>query len=153
MDADALNSIANDSQLQQLLRARHARGRQTVLTPHPLEAARLLGSTTTEVQRDRLANAQQLAQRFHCTVVLKGSGTVIATPGIPPVINPTGNARLATAGTGDALAGMIGARLANGLPALQAACEAVWLHGRAADTWPLDQALTASALAQASSVH
>lgn len=148
IDADALNSIANDSQLQQQLRARHARGRQTVLTPHPLEAARLLGSTTAEVQRDRLATAQQLAQRFHCTVVLKGSGTVIAAPGTTPVINPTGNARLATAGTGDVLAGMIGARLAQGEPAFEAACAAVWLHGHAADTWSADRPLTAGALAR-----
>ncbi|WP_066710332.1 bifunctional ADP-dependent NAD(P)H-hydrate dehydratase/NAD(P)H-hydrate epimerase [Curvibacter delicatus] len=153
IDADALNSIANDSQLQQQLRARHARGRQTVLTPHPLEAARLLDTTTAAVQHDRLATAQQLAQRFYCTVVLKGSGTVIATPGITPAINPTGNALLATAGTGDVLAGMIGARLANGRSAFQAACEAVWLHGRAADTWPHDQALTAGALAHAGFVN
>lgn len=149
IDADALNSIANDSQLQQLLRARHARGRQTVLTPHPLEAARLLGSTTAEVQHDRLATAQQLAQRFHCTVVLKGSGTVVAAPDRIPAINPTGNARLATAGTGDVLAGMIGARLAQGEPAFEAACAAVWLHGRTADTWPAAQPLTAGALAGA----
>ena len=148
IDADALNSIAGDSQLEQLLRARQARGRQTVLTPHPLEAARLLGSTAAQVQHDRLAAAEQLAQRFACTVVLKGSGTVIAAPGQLTAINPTGNARLATAGTGDVLAGMIGARLANGQPAFQAACEAVWLHGRAADTWPADQSLTASALAR-----
>jgi hydroxyethylthiazole kinase-like uncharacterized protein yjeF len=119
------------------------------LTPHPLEAARLLGSTTAEVQNNRLATAQQLAQRFHCTVALKGSGTVIATPDRAPAINPTGNARLATAGTGDVLAGMIGARLAQGEPAFEAACAAVWLHGHAADTWPVDRPLTASELAQA----
>jgi hydroxyethylthiazole kinase-like uncharacterized protein yjeF len=148
IDADALNSIATDSQLEQLLHARQARGRQTVLTPHPLEAARLLGSTAAQVQHDRLAAAEQLAQRFACTVVLKGSGTVIAAPGQLTAINPTGNARLATAGTGDVLAGMIGARLANGQPVFQAACEAVWLHGHAADTWPADQALTAGALAR-----
>ncbi len=149
LDADALNSIAPDSQLTALLRARSARQRQTVLTPHPLEAARLLGGTTTAVQQDRLAAAQQLAQQFGCTVVLKGSGTVIAAPGRPPVINPTGNARLATAGTGDVLAGLIGARLARGENAFDAACAAVWWHGRAADTWPDDQPLTAGALAQA----
>lgn len=149
IDADALNSIANDSQLQQQLRARHARGRQTVLTPHPLEAARLLGLSTAEVQHDRLATAQQLAQRFNCTVVLKGSGSVIAAPDRTPAINPTGNARLATAGTGDVLAGMIGARLAQGEPAFEAACAAAWLHGHAADTWPVDRPLTASALASA----
>ncbi|MCZ8295127.1 MAG: NAD(P)H-hydrate dehydratase [Hylemonella sp.] len=149
LDADALNSIANDSQLTTLLAARGARQRQTVLTPHPLEAARLLACTTAAVQADRLAAAQQLAQRFGCTVVLKGSGTVIAAPGRLPVINPTGNARLATAGTGDVLAGLIGARLAQGESAFDAACAAVWLHGRAANAWPQDRALTAGALAQA----
>lgn len=149
LDADALNSIANDNQLTTLLAARGARQRQTVLTPHPLEAARLLACTTAAVQADRLAAAQQLAQRFGCTVVLKGSGTVIAAPGRLPVINPTGNARLATAGTGDVLAGLIGARLAQGESAFDAACAAVWLHGRAADAWPQDRALTAGALARA----
>jgi hydroxyethylthiazole kinase-like uncharacterized protein yjeF len=148
IDADAINSIANDTQLEKLLQARQHRDRQTVLTPHPLEAARLLSNTAAHVQSDRLAAAGQLAQRFGCTVVLKGSGTIVAAPGEVSAINPTGNARLATAGTGDVLAGMIGARLANGQPAFQAACEAVWLHGHAADTWPADQALTASALAR-----
>lgn len=149
LDADALNSIANDSQLATLLAARSARQRQTILTPHPLEAARLLACTTAAVQADRLAAAQQLAQRFGCTVVLKGSGTVMAAPGRLPVINPTGNARLSTAGTGDVLAGLIGARLAQGESAFDAACAAVWLHGRAADSWPQDRALTAGALARA----
>lgn len=149
IDADALNAIANDSQLAQLLRARDARGRQTALTPHPLEAARLLACSAAEVQHDRLAAARTLAQRFGCTVVLKGSGTVIASPEGAPVINPTGNARLATAGTGDVLAGMVGARLAQGESAFDAACAAVWLHGHAADTWPATQPLTASTLATA----
>lgn len=147
LDADALNAIAADSQLQTLLQARRARGRQTVLTPHPLEAARLLASTTGSVQQDRLAAAQQLANRFGACVVLKGSGTVIAAPDTLPVVNPSGNARLATAGTGDVLAGMVGARLAAGAPAFEAAYEAVYLHGRAADHWPAGQVLTAGALA------
>jgi hydroxyethylthiazole kinase-like uncharacterized protein yjeF len=149
LDADALNSIANDPQLAGLLRARAARRRQTVLTPHPLEAARLLGRTTGAVQEDRLAAAQELAGQFGCTVVLKGSGSVVAAPDRRPVINPTGNARLATAGTGDVLAGLIGARLAQGEDAFEAACAAVWLHGLAADVWPQDRALTAGTLAQA----
>jgi len=147
LDADALNAIANDSQLATLLRARAARQRQTVLTPHPLEAARLLGSTAARVQQDRLAAAQQLAQQFACCVVLKGSGTVIAEPGETPLINPTGNARLATAGTGDVLAGLIGARLAQGETAFEAAAAAVYLHGLAADRWPAAQPLTANTLA------
>jgi hydroxyethylthiazole kinase-like uncharacterized protein yjeF len=84
LDADALNSIAIDTQLQTLLRARARRdGAQatTVLTPHPLEAARLLGVTAAQVQADRLGAARQLVERFDGVVVLKGSGTVIAAPG------------------------------------------------------------------------
>lgn len=151
IDADALNAIAKDPQLQALLRARAARQAHTVLTPHPLEAARLLGTTAALVQQDRLAAARQLSDRCMRTVVLKGSGTMIAAPGQTLVINPTGNASLATAGTGDVLAGMIGARLANaqrsGGSAFQSACDAVYLHGKAADNWPVHRVLTAGALA------
>jgi hydroxyethylthiazole kinase-like uncharacterized protein yjeF len=148
LDADGLHAVANDSALQALLRARAARGWRTLLSPHPLEAARLLGSSTAAVQADRLDAAASLAAQMQCVVVLKGSGTVIAAPDVIPVINPTGNARLATAGTGDVLAGMLGAALAAGLPAFDAACSAVFQHGRLADRWPADQALTASRLAQ-----
>jgi hydroxyethylthiazole kinase-like uncharacterized protein yjeF len=121
-----------------------------VLTPHPLEAARLLGCTVIEVQRNRLAAAQQLAQRFNCTVVLKGSGTIVAAPGEVPRINPTGNARLATAGTGDVLAGMVGPRLAGGHNAFEAATQAVFEHGMAADRWPDSVPLVAGKLARQS---
>ncbi|SEA09704.1 NAD(P)H-hydrate dehydratase [Variovorax sp. YR216] len=147
LDADALNCIAADPALQGLLKARASSGPSTVLTPHPLEAARLLGSNTGEVQRDRLAAAHELAKRFGAIVALKGSGTVIAQPDGIPVINPTGNARLATAGTGDVLAGMVGAALAAGLAPMAAACEAVWRHGDLADRWPDEVPLTAGALA------
>ncbi|MDB5955733.1 NAD(P)H-hydrate dehydratase [Ramlibacter sp.] len=150
LDADALNAIAGDLQLQSLLQARAWRGAATVLTPHPLEAARLLGQDTTAVQADRLAAARELARRFECVVVLKGSGTVIAAPDGQLRINPTGNARLAIAGTGDVLAGMVAARLANKEDAFAAACDAVYLHGLAADRWPRDVPLTASALASGS---
>jgi hydroxyethylthiazole kinase-like uncharacterized protein yjeF len=146
LDADALNTLSTDTQLQTLLRARHQRARATVLTPHPLEAARLLGSTAQQVQQDRLAAAEELARRFACTVVLKGSGTVTAAPGQTSVINPTGNARLATAGTGDVLAGLIGARLAAGASAFEAAWQAAYRHGWVADRWPEEQTLTAGAL-------
>jgi hydroxyethylthiazole kinase-like uncharacterized protein yjeF len=148
LDADALNAIAADTQLQTQLRQRAARRWATVLTPHPLEAARLLGFSTAQVQADRLAAARALALQTRCTVVLKGSGTVVAAPDAVPVINPTGDGRLATAGTGDVLAGLIGARLAGGLSALEAATTAVWLHGAAADAWPQGMALTAGALAR-----
>jgi hydroxyethylthiazole kinase-like uncharacterized protein yjeF len=149
LDADALNAIAQDSALQTLLARRASAGLTTVLTPHPLEAARLLGCTVAQVQMDRLAAAQELAQRWSCVVVLKGSGTVIAAPNETPAINPTGNPRLACAGTGDVLAGLVGAALARGLAASPAAHLAVFQHGSAADRWPNNEALTAEALAKA----
>jgi ADP-dependent NAD(P)H-hydrate dehydratase / NAD(P)H-hydrate epimerase len=121
----------------------------TVLTPHPLEAARLLDSTAAQVQADRLAASANVVARFGCVVVLKGSGTVVAGPARPPLVNPTGSARLATAGTGDVLAGMIAARLASGDHAFDGAAAAVFDHGRAADRWPADRGFTAAELAQA----
>ena len=147
LDADALNCIATDAQLQSLLQARSRRGRPTVLTPHPLEAGRLLGCSAAKVQEDRLAASRELVQSFGCVVVLKGSGSVVAAPEVLPLINPTGNARLAVAGTGDVLTGMIAARLAAGLAAREAAAGAVYAHGLAADNWPADVPLAASALA------
>ena len=157
LDADGLNALAVDSQLQTLLKARCRRRAPTVLTPHPLEAARLLGTTAAAVQADRLAAAKQLAKEFNCTVVLKGSGSVIAAPGEISVINPTGNALLATAGTGDVLAGVLGAGLAglagelmNSQSVFSVACSVVFGHGLVADRWLQErpgQALTASALA------
>jgi hydroxyethylthiazole kinase-like uncharacterized protein yjeF len=147
LDADALNAIAADAQLRSLLQARGRRGLPTVLTPHPLEAARLLESATGAVQQDRLGAARALARRFGAVAVLKGSGTVVAAADGPVRINPTGNARLAIAGTGDVLAGMIAARLANGADAVEAAVAAVYLHGLTADRWPDGEALTALALA------
>lgn len=148
LDADALNAIANDDALQGLLKTRTQSRRLTVLTPHPLEAARLLGTNARDIQGDRLGAAKRLAERFGAVVVLKGSGTVVVEAGQIPVINTSGNARLATAGTGDVLAGMVGAALAAGRPALAAASEAVWRHGNLADRWPAHTPLTAGALAR-----
>jgi NAD(P)H-hydrate repair Nnr-like enzyme with NAD(P)H-hydrate dehydratase domain len=119
-----------------------------VLTPHPLEAARLLGCEASLVQQDRLRASRELVDRFGCAVVLKGSGSIIAAPGVAPAINPTGDARLATAGTGDVLAGMVASRLASGASAFEAAAGAVYVHGLAADEWPAGMPLTASALAR-----
>jgi hydroxyethylthiazole kinase-like uncharacterized protein yjeF len=150
LDADALNAVARDPSLQSLLIRRGAAGHATVLTPHPLEAARLLDCPVADIQADRLQQAMRLAQRFGAVVVLKGSGSVIAAPGHPVGINPTGNARLATAGTGDVLAGMIGARLAQGASAWDAAIHAVYWHGQAADRWSADEALIADRLAEVS---
>jgi hydroxyethylthiazole kinase-like uncharacterized protein yjeF len=150
IDADAINSISSDVALQHAVRLRSTHALTTVLTPHPLEAARLLGCSTAQVQQDRITAANQLAIKFACTVILKGSGTVIAAPGQVPVLNATGNARLATAGTGDVLAGMVGAHLAARLPAFQAACMAVYEHGAMANAGRSSTPLTASQLARQS---
>ena len=147
LDADGLNAVAQDNKLKDGLRQR-ADAQPAVITPHPLEAARLLNISTTQVQSDRLKAAQNLADQLQCTVVLKGSGTVIAAPDQTPRINTSGNGRLAIGGTGDVLAGLIGARMAQGLSAFDAACAAVAQHGQAADDWPKAEALTASRLAE-----
>lgn len=147
LDADALNAIANDPALMLLLQQRGKRQRPTVLTPHPLEAARLLGCTTTEVQSQRLKAAQALAEQCASVVILKGSGSVIAQAQHTPVINHSGNGLLATAGTGDVLAGWTGALLAQGYDAFTAACIATHRHGALAHAWPAaGPALTASGL-------
>lgn len=146
LDADALNAISQDPWLRELLRQRATQNKHTVITPHPLEAARLLSSDSGSVQHDRLSAAQTLAHDLKCTVVLKGSGTVIAKSGEVPVVNFTGNARLATGGTGDVLAGLLGARIAQGLSEFEAACAAVFEHGLAADETNLPT-LTAGKLA------
>ena len=148
LDADALNAIAADSTLKARLLQRQA-AQATVLTPHPLEAARLLGCSTAQIQSSRLSAAQELADRMQCTVVLKGSGTVTAAPGHCPIINSTGNGLLATGGTGDVLAGLLGARLASGMAPYEAAWTAVYQHAELADHWPRGTALCASALAKA----
>ena len=133
-DADALNLISKNPALAAEVNARGVRGDPCVLTPHPLEAARLLGTDAPGVQRDRLAAARALAARFAAVIVLKGTGTVIAAPDGRVAINPTGNAALATGGTGDVLGGIIGALLAQHLPRYEAALTGVYLHGLAADT-------------------
>ncbi len=133
-DADALNLLARDATLASKVRARGTQaGDACVLTPHPLEAARLIGSDAQAVQRDRLAAARELAERFASVIVLKGTGTVISAPDGRVAINPTGNAALATGGTGDVLGGIIGALLAQRLPRYEAALAGVYLHGLAAD--------------------
>jgi len=158
LDADALNTIAADASLQTLLQERNADVgdyHTTLLTPHPLEAARLLKCSTTDIQVDRLAAAQSLAEQAGCVVLLKGAGSIVAAPRHIPCIHAQGNALLATAGTGDVLAGLAGSCMARLLAlnkesnAFDAACIACALHGSAADSWPADSALTASALAQA----
>jgi hydroxyethylthiazole kinase-like uncharacterized protein yjeF len=140
LDADALNAVARSPALQAALFARAQRQQITILTPHPLEAARLLGTDVKAVQSDRLRAAQALSERWQCVALLKGSGSLCAAPGRTPTVNSSGNALLASAGTGDVLAGWIGGTLSQGAPlaspldaALGAAVASAWLHGRAAD--------------------
>lgn len=150
LDADALNLLAAAETLRTQLAQRDA---PCILTPHPLEAARLLGVTAAEVQADRPAAARALAERLAATVVLKGSGTVIAARDGDIVVNTTGNPALATAGTGDVLSGLCGSLLAQGWPEWEAALAGVWLHGTAADDLVAESAgpigLTASELVPA----
>jgi hydroxyethylthiazole kinase-like uncharacterized protein yjeF len=130
LDADALNLLAEHSDLSTWLAKRPA---PTVITPHPAEAGRLLGTSTADVQNDRVAIALRLAQAFGAEVVLKGNGSVCASPDGFWWINASGNAALASAGMGDVLAGMVGAMLAQGLGAREALLLGVHLHGLAAD--------------------
>lgn len=152
LDADALNALARHAGLRSQLQSRRLRGAATVLTPHPLEARRLLeslGHAAESVQTNRIGCSQRLADEFGCVVVLKGSGTVIAAPGDTPWINPTGQAALAVPGSGDVLAGWMSG-LWSPLPAdtasaLAAARQAVYRHGRLAERLsPNGNALSAS---------
>lgn len=148
LDADGLNAVARDPALREALQRRG--WMRTVITPHPLEAARLLGCSTADVMSDRLGAASGLAQRLQVVCVLKGAGTVVATPQDRPWINASGNARLATAGTGDVLAGMVAAAIARQPEAVtRQVCRAVHAHGAIADAWdPSQGTLTAAALAR-----
>lgn len=130
LDADALNLIAQHAHLADLVKARHA---ETVITPHAGEAARLLATTAESVQRNRIDTALKLAATFKVTCVLKGAGTVCASHDGSYVVNPTGNAALATGGTGDVLTGLIASLIAQGVKPLDAAKLGVYVHGLAAD--------------------
>ena len=134
LDADALTLIAHYAALKAALVKRKA---ATILTPHPLEAARLLSCSVEQIQAHRVKSAQTLASELNCVVVLKGSGSIIAKPDGLCIINGTGNPILATAGSGDVLAGICAAYMAQNVSALEeaflAAAAAVWIHGKAAD--------------------
>ena len=130
LDADALNQIATHTQLAKKLQQRQY---PTIITPHPTEAARLLNENTAIIQNDRMAAASKLAQYYHCYTVLKGAGSICASPENKRYINCSGNPGLSSAGTGDVLSGIIGALLAQGLHAENALLLGVYLHGAAAD--------------------
>jgi NAD(P)H-hydrate epimerase len=107
--------------------------RECVLTPHPGEFARLMGAPAGESDGERMTSAIAAAQRFGQVVVLKGARTVVAAPDGRSAVAPFANAALATAGSGDVLAGTIGSLLAQGVAAFDAACLGVYLHGRAGE--------------------
>lgn len=130
IDADGLNLLAKHPGLAGKLAVRPG---PTLLTPHPAEAARLLGIATEAVQADRLAAALRLAEQTRAHVALKGCGTIVAAPDGRWFINTTGNPGLASAGSGDVLTGLLAALLAQGWPPLEALLGAVHLHGAAAD--------------------
>jgi NAD(P)H-hydrate epimerase len=123
VDADALNLLAREP-LQ--------RG-NWILTPHPGEAARLLGTTAADVEADRYAAVRTLAERYGGTVVLKGAGTLVVTGNAPATVCERGNPGMASGGMGDVLTGLVAALRAQGLGETAAAEAGVWLHGVAGD--------------------
>ncbi|KTC63801.1 carbohydrate kinase [Pseudomonas fluorescens ABAC62] len=123
-DADALNQLAGGSV---------SLPSGSVITPHPGEAARLLGISTAEVQADRLKAARALSLKFNAVAILKGAGSLIACPEGRVSRCDQGHPAMATAGLGDVLAGLVGALIAQGMPAYEASCLAVWLHATAGD--------------------
>jgi ADP-dependent NAD(P)H-hydrate dehydratase / NAD(P)H-hydrate epimerase len=129
IDADGLNVLAKS----------HRSVEAAVLTPHPGEAARLLQSTVAEVERDRIASAQRLAERYRCVVVCKGTGSIVAKPGEIPVLIDAGNPGMAAGGMGDVLAGVVAAMLAQfGGSHFEATICAALLHAAAGDAAACD---------------
>jgi len=130
LDADALNLISRETELLSL-----RKGKGTlIITPHPGEMARLCGCSVAEIQENRLETAVSKAMEWGAIVVLKGAGTIVASPDGRIFLNTSGNAGLGTGGTGDVLTGSILSWVAQGVPPLGAACMGVYLHGKAADS-------------------
>jgi NAD(P)H-hydrate epimerase len=124
LDADALNLLVSSSRLLPP---------DTVITPHPGEAARLLDASIAKVQADRYAAVARLVERYRCTVVLKGAGSIVAAPDRVPRVIGAGNPGMATGGIGDVLTGTIAALRGQGLSAFDAASAGALLHAAAGD--------------------
>jgi NAD(P)H-hydrate epimerase len=124
LDADGLNLLAKNPRVF---------SSPTVLTPHPGEAARLLGAKTADIEKDRFAAARELAKKYSAVVVLKGSGSLVADPNGRLDVCPWGNPGMASGGMGDLLTGVVAALLAQGCSPWEAACLGVSLHARAGD--------------------
>jgi NAD(P)H-hydrate epimerase len=127
VDADALTALAGRLRL-----CREARAPR-LLTPHPGEAARLLGCGIVDVQTDRIGSARRLAVESGALIALKGARTVVASPDGRVTVNPTGNPGMATGGTGDVLTGIAGGLLAQGVAPAAVLSAAAYLHGLAGD--------------------
>ena len=131
LDADALTILSADQALASALRQRQA---ETVLTPHEGEFRRLFAAQPEiERERSKIERARRAAERTGAIIAYKGADTVIASPDGRAAVNATGSPALATAGSGDVLAGLVAGLLAQGMPAFEAACAAVWMHGRAGE--------------------
>jgi len=130
IDADALNALVGHLST---FRIPQSAIRNTIITPHPGEMARLLGTTSAKVQKDRKGVAKSFAKKYNVICVLKGHRTVVAAPSGRVYINKTGNPGMASGGCGDVLTGMIASFLGQGLEPFKAACIAVHLHGAAGD--------------------
>ena len=126
IDADALNALSKDLSYVSDL------SKDIILTPHPLEMARLLGTTVDEVEKDRISAAKNFAKEYSCTLLLKGSKTVV-TNGKEVYVNTTGNPGMATAGSGDVLTGIILALLGQGYGTMEAGKIGAYIHGSAGD--------------------
>lgn len=127
IDADALNCICNKPEILKNLKA------PAIITPHPGEMARLLHSTPKTVNSNRENTAIDFAKKFGVVTVLKGAGTIIASPDGEVYINHTGNSGMATGGSGDVLSGIIGSLLAQGAAPINSAAAGVFLHGTIGD--------------------
>lgn len=127
LDADALNCIAENPDILKKAKA------SIIITPHPGEMARLVNSTAKDVNADRLNTALNFSEKYGVVTVLKGAGTIIASPDGKARLNTTGNSGMATGGSGDVLAGMVASLLAQKASAFDCASSAVYLHGLAGD--------------------
>jgi len=132
IDADGLNIIANNSELQCALKHRQA---ETVITPHPAEAARLLNCELANIQSNRQSALMHLFKKYQCGIILKGHNTLIMANSNIIHQNTSGNSALSNAGQGDVLGGIILSLWAQGLSLVNASCGGVFLHGQAADLW------------------
>ena len=145
LDADAISVLADH------VDAISKASCPVILTPHPGEFATLFGLKVDDVQEDRYGMARMAADKLGATVVLKGAGTLVASPDVPIAVNMTGNPGMAAGGSGDVLAGLIVGLAAQGIPPFEAACAGVWLHGKAGDLAAADQSqasMTATDLIQ-----